>query len=89
MHHGVPQGSVLGPLLFILYINDLPQALNYLIPILFADDTNLFHKGTSYTTLFNEVNNDLKHLNEWFMTNKLSLNVEKNCLCTVWQTQCT
>ena len=75
--HGVPQGSILGPLLFIIYINDLPNALTYLKAILFADDSNLVHHNACYATLTRQINEDLSHLNEWFKTNKLSLNIDK------------
>jgi hypothetical protein len=76
--HGVPQGSILGPLLFILYINDQPNAIDHLKSILFADDTNLFHSSSNYATLFSQANQDLYFLNEWFKANKLSLNANKS-----------
>ena len=74
---GVPQGSILGPLLFLVYVNDLPNASRLLDPTMFADDTNLFfnHKGIKH--LFTVVNNELVNIKDWFTANRLSLNVEK------------
>ena len=74
---GVPQGSILGPLLFLIYVNDLPKASKILIPIMFADDTNLFYSSNSVRDLFTTVNNELKEISDWFKSNKLSLNVKK------------
>ena len=75
INYGVPQGSVLGPLLFIIYLNDLPESLTYCKPIIFADDTTLFHAGTN--NLFEHVNYDLKQLSDWFRANQLSVNTSK------------
>ena len=75
--HGVPQGSILGPLLFLIYINDLPNALKYCKPVIFADDTNLFATSTKLNSLISNVNTDLIMLSEWFKTNKLSVNIDK------------
>ena len=77
MKCGVPQGSILGRLLFIIYVNYLYLASNILEPIIFPDDTNLFYSHENIRTLFNIVNNELNKLNEWFKANKLSLNVDK------------
>ena len=78
MKCGVPQGSILGPLLFLLYINDLQFASDLLDPIMFADDTNLFYSNKDINTAFLKVNDELQKINEWFISNKLSLNVKKN-----------
>ena len=74
---GVPQGSILGPLLFIIYVNDLCQTPEFLKPIMFADDTNLFCKSKTVKTLFLKANIELQKISEWFQANKLSLNEDK------------
>ena len=74
---GVPQESILGPLLFIIYINDLPNVTNKLFPILFADDTTLLIEGSNIHDIITSLNNELNSLNVWLGANKLSINVSK------------
>ncbi len=74
---GVPQGSVLGPLLFIIYTNDLPICLKKSKSILFADDTTVYLSGTNKKDMFSQMRNDLTTLIDWFQSNKLSLNLGK------------
>ena len=75
---GVPQGSNLGPLLFLTYINDLPSCLSRSTASMFADDTNLTTSGTSIADVQSNLNKDLEHIHQWLLSNKLTLNKEKN-----------
>ena len=74
---GVPQGGSLGPLLFLMYINDLPNCLNHAIPRMFADDTSISYATDWAKELQNVINSELKGLDDWLVTNKLSLNIIK------------
>ena len=68
---GVPQGSILGPLLFLLYINDMPKCLKSTIPCVYADNTEIFASLHDYDSLVKNLNNDLKNLHTWLTKNKL------------------
>ena len=74
---GVPQGPVVGPILFSLYTNDLNQAIEFCKVYHFADDTNLLCLGNSIKKLNKLANTDLKHLLNLLNANKISLNVKK------------
>ena len=75
--YGVPQGSILGPLLFIIYINDLENSSKTLHKVIFADDTNLFLSHKNKSELQELLNKELHNVDHWFKANKLSLNISK------------
>ena len=75
--HGVPQGSVLGPLLFLIYINALHEAVCHSNVLHFADDTSLLYTNKSLKKINQYVNHDLKSITEWLTANKISLNASK------------
>ena len=77
INHGVPSGSVLGPLLFLIYINDLNQAIPFSSVYHFADDTNLLNINKSIHVIQTQLNFDLKCLCLWLLANKISLNATK------------
>ena len=83
---GVPQGSNLGPLLFLIYI-DLPNCLNYAMPRMFADDTNISYAADSVNEPQNVLNSELKSLHNWLNTNRLNLNIAKTEFMTIGSRQ--
>ena len=74
---GVPQGSILGPLLFLIYVNDLATVSKLAVTILFADDTNTIYKSKTYEDLQQIISVDLQKISDWFKANKLALNETK------------
>lgn len=76
---GIPQGSILGPLLFLVYINDIHEIGLHGQVTLYADDTCLFYFGSSIHSIISQAQEDLNSLNMWFQKNLLTINAAKSC----------
>ena len=77
---GVPQGSILGPLLFRIYVNDLPNYASNLFSVLYVDDTDMFASGKDKENLVYNLNKTLLNVSDWIKAIKLSINVKKNII---------
>ena len=75
---GVPRGSILDPLLFLLYINDLPECLRSTTPWMHADDTQIFSSSYDANELVIKLNSDLAHVRNWLIENKLQMHPSKS-----------
>ena len=88
VQYGVPQGSILGPLLFLIYINDLASATNLKV-LSFADDTTLVKSSDNLSDSIPEINNELNKVYTWLNLNKMAINISKTCYMIFGPTKMT
>ena len=77
INFSIPQGSILGPLLFIIYVNDFPNCLKNGTSLSFADDASILISGNNAKSIFEKGNQELDNVDNWLIANKLSLNASK------------
>ena len=80
---GIPQGSILGPLLFLLYINDMPKSLKFCTPSMYADDTEIYASAKDGDELVTNINSDLENVRKWMLQNKLQIHPTKTNICVL------
>ena len=83
LQSGVPQGSILGPTLFLLFINDLPLNMKYCEADLFADDTTIYTHSSNTNVIETKLQNDFHAANTWCLQNKMQINYDKTICMTI------
>ena len=86
--YGVPQGSILGPILFLIFINDLPTCLAKCQCNLFADDTVLYTNASDVDNIVNDLQSDVNNIADWFSYNRPSVNISKSCSMLIGTRNC-
>lgn len=74
---GVPQATIFGPLLFLIYVNDLLNCLSFSLPGMYADDTHITYAGSDLHLIQSRLSHDLEKLSKWLVCNRLTLNATK------------